>query len=447
MSPKLCELCGQTEGEVDNTVHRSEGGENCADCGEHAFVRINGEIYPIVGDITNTGIYFNHNESPAPGAWKAGDGYLVLIVKDGYYAEVILYNATIDVSALEDVEAVDIIKDNLDYYVYGSNNIYGNDRAAFHNGTVGEDTITNFIIDEDAVLNIYGNCDFDHFVLTRGEMSVYGTDISGDVGVAMHVRKSFTVKEGAELTAVGGASDSGFTVGAWAWKETVIEGVVNAFTVSAEETAANAILTFIANGDVVLNCDTYNPYADYIGYDIILSISEGASITVPEGISLDLDSFASVEIDGELIVNGTLICTHEGGAATCTDPAVCNVCKQGYGNLDENAHTGYGTAWKSDASEHWKECACGVKLNKGAHGDSNSDSKCDTCEYQMSTTPDNPDNTPDDPNDDDGGLGTGAVVGIAVGSTAAVGLGGFSLFWFVIKKKRWSDLVKVFKKS
>lgn len=331
VSPKLCELCGETEGEIDENAHRSDGGENCADCGEHAFVTINGETYAILGDITNTGIYFNHNESPAPGAWKAGDGYLVLIVKDSYYADVILYNATVDVREIEDAVAVDIIKDHLDYYVYGTNNIYGNNRRAFHNGTVGEDTITNFIIDEDAVLNIYGDSDFDHLVVTSGEMNVYGRDISGDVGMAMQVIKSLTVKEGATLTAVGGKSDMGITVGIWVRKETVVDGVLNAFTVNREETEEKAILTFIVNGDVVLNCDNFNVYADYPGYEIILSVPEGAGLTVPEGIKLDLDSYTGVEIDGELIVNGTLICTHQGGEANCTALAVCDICKQGYG--------------------------------------------------------------------------------------------------------------------
>ena len=46
----------------------------------------------------------------------------------------------------------------------------------------------------------------------------------------------------------------------------------------------------------------------------------------------------------------------------------------------------------------------------------------------------------------DGGLSGGAITGIAVGSTAVAGGGGFSLFWFVIKRKKWSDLVAVFKK-
>ena len=44
-------------------------------------------------------------------------------------------------------------------------------------------------------------------------------------------------------------------------------------------------------------------------------------------------------------------------------------------------------------------------------------------------------------------LSGGAIAGIATGSVAAVGLGGFSLFWFVIKKKRFSDLFKGCKKK
>jgi hypothetical protein len=45
------------------------------------------------------------------------------------------------------------------------------------------------------------------------------------------------------------------------------------------------------------------------------------------------------------------------------------------------------------------------------------------------------------------GLSGGAIAGITSGSAAVAGAGGFSLFWFGIKKKKWSDLVNVFKKK
>ena len=101
------------------------------------------------------------------------------------------------------------------------------------------------------------------------------------------------------------------------------------------------------------------------------------------------------------------------------------------------------TEWKFDADNHWHECVgCeGQQLDKAAHADTDNNGKCDTCEYQMSTTPDNPDNpndTPDDPTDDKDGLGAGAIVGIVVGSVAVAGVGGFCLYWFVIRKKKFA---------
>jgi hypothetical protein len=127
----------------------------------------------------------------------------------------------------------------------------------------------------------------------------------------------------------------------------------------------------------------------------------------------------------------------------------------------EPAHVhDHGTAWESDANEHWNECSCGDKANKAAHADSDNNGKCDVCEYQMSTTPDNPDNpdnpnntpdnpnnTPDDPTDDKDGLGAGAIVAIALGSVAVSGIGGFAILWFVIKKKSFAELIAIFKKK
>ena len=155
------------------------------------------------------------------------------------------------------------------------------------------------------------------------------------------------------------------------------------------------------------------------------------------------------------------------------------------------------TAWSTDGDNHWKECArcSGQQLDKAAHADTDSDEKCDACGYDMpatdtepgttpdtepdtepETTPDtepdtepgtepgtepdtepgtNPDtepgtddpNTPDDPKEDKDGLGAGAIVGIVIGSVAVVGVGGFALFWFVIKKKTWAEFLAIFKKG
>ena len=43
-------------------------------------------------------------------------------------------------------------------------------------------------------------------------------------------------------------------------------------------------------------------------------------------------------------------------------------------------------------------------------------------------------------NGDDDGLSGGAIVAIVIGSVAVAGIGGFAIFWFVIKKKSLADL-------
>ena len=53
-------------------------------------------------------------------------------------------------------------------------------------------------------------------------------------------------------------------------------------------------------------------------------------------------------------------------------------------------------------------------------------------------------NTPEENNN---GLGAGAIVGIVLASVVVAGIGGFALVWFVIKKKSWADFLAIFKKK
>lgn len=48
---------------------------------------------------------------------------------------------------------------------------------------------------------------------------------------------------------------------------------------------------------------------------------------------------------------------------------------------------------------------------------------------------------------DKGGLPGGAIVGITVGSVVLAEIGGFSIFWFVIKKKKFADIIATIKKK
>ena len=134
----------------------------------------------------------------------------------------------------------------------------------------------------------------------------------------------------------------------------------------------------------------------------------------------------------------TVACS--GGTATCTEKAICSVCNTAYGNTLEHSHS---SEWKTDANEHWNECTCGDKANKAAHADENNDGKCDVCDYAMGT----PENPGENIEPEKTGLSGGAIAGIVVGSVAVAGLGGFSLLWFVIKKKSFADLIAIFKKK
>ena len=90
-----------------------------------------------------------------------------------------------------------------------------------------------------------------------------------------------------------------------------------------------------------------------------------------------------------------------------------------------NAHTHtFSAEWKNTADEHYKDCVCGAKQYQSAHIDSNANGSCDVCGYVISSQ-----------KNDGGGLGTGAIIAIVIGSLSVVGIGGFSIVWFVKKKK------------
>ncbi|MBR2984355.1 MAG: hypothetical protein IKC60_02495, partial [Clostridia bacterium] len=129
-----------------------------------------------------------------------------------------------------------------------------------------------------------------------------------------------------------------------------------------------------------------------------------------------------------------------GGEATCTERATCSTCGNAYGSV--KAHD-FGTEWKNDENNHWKECVCGEKSEQGAHADLDENGACDTCGRELSQ--ETPEIKPDEPEKD--GLSGGAIAGIAVAGVAVAGMGGFAIFWFVIKKKTIADLIAIFKKK
>ena len=127
----------------------------------------------------------------------------------------------------------------------------------------------------------------------------------------------------------------------------------------------------------------------------------------------------------------------------------CDVCGADVPVAPPSHTHDYGTIWKTDANNHWNECSCGDKANVGTHVDSDNNGKCDACGKDMPTTPGggSGSETPEKPDEPKDGLSGGAIAGIVVGSVVVLGLGGFALVWFVIKKKSFADLIAIFKKK
>ena len=170
---------------------------------------------------------------------------------------------------------------------------------------------------------------------------------------------------------------------------------------------------------------------------------------------------------------------HTGGIATCESAALCEHCGTPYGDLDSSNHATKECSYVlsyADENKHLKVYACcGKEISDEEHSggeanclhgmlcehcgvdygektdhayDNSCDAICNVCgelARALSFHADNDGNKLCDvcgiepPKER---LSGGAISAIATSSTVVVGLGAFSLFWFVIKKKSWSALLK-----
>ena len=306
----------------------------CPDC-RTEFFSLNGVRYEVLGDITNTGL----EVAGVLGirrevCYKAGDGYVVAEYGE-YDAKIILYNATIDIRGLEKIAAIYTDIANTEYTIYGINNIYGNNYdAIFSSGGSGEDSevVMNGI--DGGVLNVYGKYCGNYLTLNSITMNVYHTEEAFNYIIAVDLYEKLTINEGATLNAMAGGSTISLNVGVWVKQGIENNGTLNAIIFGGYETENSVTYIFTVCGDAVLISDTSNYYYGYdlddfyVGFEFI--VPEGTSLTVPEGVTLNLDSMTKVDVQGEIIVEGTLICTHKGGEATCTEDAICDICKTSY---------------------------------------------------------------------------------------------------------------------
>lgn len=146
--------------------------------------------------------------------------------------------------------------------------------------------------------------------------------------------------------------------------------------------------------------------------------------------------------------------SHIGGTATCTNKAKCDICQETYGAFAE--HDFDDTSWGYKAADgHAHTCqisGCSEHDTVIAHTSSGAATEdvaetCTECGYIIAPALGYNEHTNGDiVNSNGGGLSGGVIAGIVIGSVAVAGIGGFSIIWFVIKKKSWADFLAIFKK-
>lgn len=155
--------------------------------------------------------------------------------------------------------------------------------------------------------------------------------------------------------------------------------------------------------------------------------------------------------------------TPDRSEATETEAVKCTVC--GYIITPALGHDTHApdAEWHFDATKHWHNCTgCSQKLDEGVHafGDwtitvkpevgvaGEKERECSVCGFKENAPVEAlGGEQPGGEQPEKTGLSGGAIAGIAVGSVAVAGVGGFSVFWFVIKKKKFADLIAIFKKK
>ena len=338
-------------------THTDEDNDYLCDigCGTE-FADIDGVKYEVISDVTYTGVEFSGSESMDSGCYKAGDGY-VIIGEDK--SEITLYNATVDLRGTDAKHALyhGTYSTAVKIFFKGINNIYPNEggKSLFSEYVGYGNESFNFIGDDGAILNLYGDTEYTNFNFVSGEVNIYGNGATGVVSIFNN--KDVTIGENATVNLVSAAGIGGFLGDVIVSENNMftVDGVFNGVTFEMGEIVDNTMtVTYTVYGNAVAGQDYINLITE-TGITVELIIPEGTSFTIPEGYAINLDTFDNVVIDGELIVDGTLICTHTGGEATCNEKAVCDICKNTYG--ETLTHT-------DEDGDYICDNGCGYKFEK-----------------------------------------------------------------------------------
>ena len=342
--PASCRLCGESFGETDPNAH-VEGA--AATCSSYAICLLCGEEYGELGDHV-----FGEN-----GKCTVAECDVAAEVRIGS----VFYTDCSE--ALANAVSSDMIVAVCDFEIDG---LYIPEGVTFDGADF---TIT---LGEDCDVTVLGTIIGGTFVVNDGgeiEVEVGGTIDGGSF--YGEVYNSGTILSGSFL--YGGLynnpdgtihNEGGFVFGDGVWFENVDGDVLCTNHVGGEATCRELA--------VCLLCETaYGDLADHPDFDRNHICDYGCDERVGEHSDSNTDG-------DHLCDHGCNVSLEEcyGGKATCTSPAICEVCSQTYGEVDPNAH-------KDENNDH--VCDYGCDEHVGEHGDSNTDND-HVCDYGCGET-------------------------------------------------------------
>ena len=244
-------------------------------------------------------------------------------------------------------------------------------------------------------------------IFENGDGKVYGDvtlsqsfEIPKDTTLTIDADDTLRVPDGIILTNKGSIVGNGTLIGAVAEKQpadTIDRGRVTINAASSEGGTVSGAGEYTKGEDVTLTA-TVDPHYRFSGWfegennvsaDASYTFKAASDRTLTAKFEKTAHAFGQWQGDG----NGHHIrtctisgCTEQeqdacsGGTATCSDRAVCSICKAQYGSLDPDNHT-EGTAWTTTATTHTSVYpCCGAAAGpEAAH--SWQDGACAVCGY------------------------------------------------------------------
>lgn len=308
---------------------------------------VEGVTYYYGGDIAET-ILLVRNIT-APTYYTAGEGHVYVCPGDETTQDtILLVNATLQGPSFagESSDTTSCIWSDGDLTIrfQGINTLFTGTAYSGGEAIVAAGNLT-LSGDADAVLTaqsdaIGSGCSYgiraQSLTVTGGTVNAYGGTSGHNSSLGVSTTGAITVEEGATLNVAGVSGAGLFGAGLLLTDEMTVTGNVNALCVEVSVLSeTEGIISYTVMGDAALIGDIVPTNLGVEGIDVTFTLPQGTSLTIPEGVTLDLSGVPAenITLEGELINNGTLLCPHQGGEATCCDQAVCDICGQSYGDL------------------------------------------------------------------------------------------------------------------